>query len=67
MDAIKEKARRLKNHLETNKFGYGMLALAIAAVALQQKNLKDFNEFLDDEGIDPMKFYCPEAYEELNP
>lgn len=67
METIKEKARRLKNHIEANKFGYGMLALAIAVAAIQQKNLKDFNEFLEEKDIDPMEFYCPEAYEELNP
>lgn len=66
METIKEKARRLKNHLENNKFGYAMLALAIAAVALQQKNLKDYYEFLEEKDIDPMEFYCPEAYDELN-
>lgn len=67
METIKEKARRLKNHWENNKFGYGMLALAIAAVALQQKNLKDYYAFLEEKDIDPMEFYCPEAYNELNP
>lgn len=67
METIKEKARRLKNHIEANKFGYGMLALAIAAVALQQKNLKDYYAFLEEKDIDPMEFYCPEAYNELNP
>jgi len=59
-------AVRTKNHVRRNKVAYAASAVAIAAIALQQSNTKAFYEFLESEGIDPMKYYCQEAYEELN-
>lgn len=64
MNSPKQTLKKIKNHIETNKVAYVASAVAVAAIALQQKNRKDFNEFLVAEGIDPEKYYCPESYEE---
>jgi hypothetical protein len=55
-----------KNHVVNHKFEYAMAAVAIAAIALQQKNLRDMYAFLEEKGIDKMEFLNPEWYEELS-
>lgn len=62
---IKSGATSIKDHVKTHKFGYAASAVAIGAIALQQKNAHDFYAFLEEKGIDPMEFYCPEALAEL--
>lgn len=64
MDNAKQTLKKIKNHVTANKVTYVASTVAIAAIALQQKNRKDFNEFLTSKGIDPEEYYCPEAYEE---
>jgi hypothetical protein len=66
MDNIKVYALKAKNHVARHKAAYAMGAVAIAAIALQQRNLKDFYAFLEEKGIDPMEYYCPEMFAELN-
>lgn len=63
---IKLAALKVGKHVQDHKFAYAAVAVAIGAVALQQRNLKEFYVFLETKGIDPMEFYCPEMYEELN-
>ena len=58
---------RVRNHLKRNWKTYTVGVVAVSAIALQQANRRAFYAFLTEEGIDPMKFYCPEFYEELNP
>lgn len=65
MNHFKSTARRVKNHVLSHKGTYAMGAVAIAAIALQQKNRTDFYAFLTAKGIDPMEFYMPEYFEEL--
>lgn len=65
-DNIKKALDNTKNHLKRQKAAYAVGVVAIAAIALQQKNRKDFYAFLEERGIDPMEFYFPEYYEELN-
>lgn len=55
---------KVKNHVKDNKFAYAAGTIAVLAIALQQKNRLDFNEFLTEKGIDPEEYYCPESYEE---
>lgn len=66
MEKFKKMAKKAKNHVTTHKSAYVWGGVAIAAIALQQRNLRAFYQFLADEGIDPMKFYNPEYYAELN-
>jgi len=65
MNKIKEVAINTKNHLKRNTVSYALGALAISAIALQQKNAKSFYTFLESEGIDVMKYLNDEQYEEL--
>lgn len=65
MNNIKNVALKATNHVASHKFAYVAVAVAIGAVALQQKNRKDFYKFLELKGINPMEYYCPEMLEEL--
>lgn len=62
---IKARAIATKNHLKSHKAAYAASTVALAAIMLQQKNLKDFYAFLEEKGIDPMEFTCPEALAEM--
>jgi hypothetical protein len=64
MQNPKQVALKIKNHVETNKVAYVMGAVAVAAIALQQRNRIEFDKFLTSKGIDLEEYYCPEAYEE---
>lgn len=66
MNNIKSVALKAKNNVTTHKAAYIAGAIAIAAIVLQQHNLKVFYEFLEEKGIDPMEYYCPEYFAELN-
>jgi hypothetical protein len=62
---IKTGATSVKDHVKRHKGTYAASTVAIAAIMLQQKNLKDFYAFLEEKGIDPMEFLCPEALAEM--
>ena len=64
MNRIKKTAVSVKNHVKSHKAAYAMGLVAAGTIALQQKNLKDFYAFLEEKGIDPEEYYCPESYEE---
>lgn len=66
MTTITSTLKKVKNHISRNKPAYAATTVAILAIMLQQRNAHDFYEFLSSKGIDPMEFYCPEYYEELN-
>jgi hypothetical protein len=55
---------RIKNHVSRHRVAYAASAVAIGAVALQQRNNAAFSAFLEEKGIDPTEFYCPELYQE---
>ena len=61
---VKSVASKVKKNVEDNKAAYAVGAVAVLAIALQQKNRVDFYNFLTSKGIDPEEYYCPEAYEE---
>jgi hypothetical protein len=63
-NTIVKTAKSVKKHVEENKFAYVASAVAVAAIALQQSNRVTFYKFLEEKGIDPEEYYCPEAYEE---
>jgi hypothetical protein len=62
---IKTRATSVKDHVKSHKAAYAASAVAIAAIALQQKNLNDFYAFLDEKGIDKLEFLNPEAFAEM--
>lgn len=64
-NAIKKSAIATKNHVSRNKFAYSALTVAALAIWLQQHNVREFYKFLESRGIDPMEYYCPEYFEEL--
>lgn len=59
-------ASKVGNHLNRHKFTYAAGAVAIAAIAIQQENLKLFKSFLIEKGIDPVEYFNPESLAELN-
>lgn len=61
---VGEIATKAKNHVKNHKFAYVMGAVAIAAVAGNQRNIKGFTKFMEEKGIDPDEFFCPEYFEE---
>jgi hypothetical protein len=67
MNKIKATALRVKNHVSSNRWTYVASSVAVMAIALQQANNRSFQAFLTEKGIDPLEFYCPEYYAELNP
>ncbi len=60
---IKTIPSKIKNHVSTHKAAYVAGAVAVAAIALQQRNQKVFNEFLDEKGLTE-EYYTPEATED---
>lgn len=56
---------KIKNHLKENKMGYVMTGVAIGVFALMQNQRRNFEEFLEEKGIDKLEFYIPEYYNEL--
>jgi hypothetical protein len=66
MHNIKALPSKIKNHVATHKAAYVAGAVAITAIALQQRNRKEFDKFLTSKGIDLDEYYVPEHYEEKN-
>lgn len=64
MSNIKAIPSKIKNHVVSHKAAYVAGAVAIAAIALQQRNRKLFDEFLDEKGIDRDEYYNPELFAE---
>lgn len=65
LNKIKSTATTVTNNVKTHKAAYVASAIAITAIAVQQRNLRDFYAFLDEKGIDKLEFICPEAFAEL--
>lgn len=55
---------RIKNHVKEHKVAYAASAVAVAAIALQQANLRAFFKFLDEKGIDRLEYLNPEMLAE---
>lgn len=62
---IKATAVRVRDHIGRNKVAYIAGGVAIGALTQLQINRKAFEAFLAAKGIDPMEFYLPEAFAEL--
>jgi len=66
MNKAQQTLRRSRTPLARQQGRVCCGAIAIGAVALQQRNRVEFNAFLISKGIDPEEYYCPESYEEKN-
>ena len=66
--SIKEIPSKVKKHIERNAVRYTVAAttIAVAAVALQQWNVRVFDEFLEEQGIDKRDYYTPDWRDEKN-
>lgn len=64
-ETIKSKAVSIKNHVKRNKVEYVFSAVIILLIIGHERNMKHFSAFLEEKGIDPMEFICPEYFEEL--
>lgn len=65
LNKIKSSATAVKDNVKNHKAAYAASAIAIAAIAVQQRNLKEFYAFLDANGIDKLAFINPEALAEM--
>jgi len=66
MNPIKKIAVKTKNHLGRHKFAYGMTAVSILLVKANVKNMQSFDQFLVTKDINPLEFWNPEMFKELN-
>lgn len=62
---VKKTAVSIKNHVKTHKLELALVVALGAVVALQQSNVQSFTAFLEEKGIDPTEYFCPEYFEEL--
>jgi len=66
MNPIKKIAVKTKNHIGRNKVAYGMTALSILLIRGAVREQKAFDAFLVTHDINPMEFWTPELFAELN-
>ncbi len=66
LNTVKSKAVSVKNHVDRNRGKYAVLVTASVFIYLQSQASKQWTEFLVEKGIDPMEFFVPEYFEELN-
>lgn len=64
--AIKAKALRIMNHVYRHRGKYAVLTTAMVFMYLQSQASKEWTEFMVEKGIDPMEFFVPEYFAELN-
>lgn len=64
MDKFKSALNKAKEVAKNNKAAIAAGFVALGAIALQQRNRKAFDAFLDQKGIDRDEYYTPEYYEE---
>ena len=64
-DKMKAKALKVKNHVVAHKWAYAWAGVAVTAMVTQQRNLRAFEGFLKEKDIDPLEFYFPNNYKEL--
>ena len=66
MNPIKSIARKTKNHIGRNKVAYGMTAVSILLLRGSMHNQKAFDKFMVEKGINPLEFWTPEYFAQLN-
>lgn len=63
---ITSKAVSVKNHVLRNKCKYAVLGTASVFMYMQYLASSQWTEFMMEKGIDPMEFFNPEYFAELN-
>lgn len=66
LNPIKSKAVSVKNHVIRNRAKYATLITFLVMVEVQHMSALQWTEFLKEKGIDPLEFYNPEYFAELN-
>lgn len=66
LNTVKTKAVSVKNHVVRHRGKYAAGATFIVMLKLQLHTAAQINQFLAEKGIDPMEYYCPEYFAELN-
>lgn len=61
---IKQTAVSARNHIHRHRGKYAAAATLIAMLELQQISNRQWVSFLEEKGIDPDEFFCPEYFEE---
>lgn len=65
-DRFKKIAALLKEEVKTHRGKIVFLTCTAVYLSLTISNTNRFYAFLEEHGIDPIKFYNPEYYDELN-
>lgn len=65
LNTIKTKAVSAKNHISKHRFKYGVATGFAAGLYLMHRSREQLEEFLAEKGIDPMEYYNPEYFAEL--
>lgn len=66
LSSVKKKAVSVKNHVRRNQVKYAIAGTAMVFMYIQYKASEQWSEFLEEKGIDPMEFFNPEYFAELN-
>lgn len=64
-NTIKIKATSAKEHVVRNRAKYAAAATLVACYSVHYIALTQWHDFLEEKGIDPTEFFCPEYFEEL--
>jgi len=65
LNTVKSKAISTKNHIYRNRARYAAGATFIVMLRMQYLASSQWEEFMIEKGIDPMEFFVPEHFEEL--
>ena len=63
---IKSKLRSAKGHIMRHRGAYASLATTVLWMLHTYRNSKELETFLKSKDIDPLEYWNPEYYEELN-
>jgi LPS sulfotransferase NodH len=66
LSTVKKNAVSAKNHIHRNRAKYAAGATLIVMARLNYMAAKQWSDFMEEKGIDPMEFFNPEYFEELN-
>jgi hypothetical protein len=64
-NAVKSSTVSVKNHVVRNRAKYAVAVTAVAFISLNKRAYSSWDAFLLEKGIDPMEYYNPEYFAEL--
>jgi hypothetical protein len=62
MKNLKNSTIRVKNHIARYKVQYAIVGTSTVFLTIMNRNGNEWKEFLVSKGIDPLEFFCPEAF-----